>query len=219
MHWLQAFNNRRDRLDVFKCFGASEEQRKEKDRSRTTVYPAAPPKTKKFSTLTLNARKTLQCSFIFLFNFAAPSGPPTNVEIVATNETSVKLTWTRPYDYLTDDDYPFNYNVCITNEHHNFFDLTDNKLHYTFSGLQSLTNYSISIQARSGDMSGPQAKLNVTTFGPGKYTPSIWRTDAGLAPESKTPPRRLYRVEISTVRKILHARSGTILEILTKFPY
>ena len=108
-------------------------------------------------------------NFVFSY-FLAPKGEPTNVEFVAINGSSVKLTWTRPNDYLTDDDYPFDYNVCITNDSHNICNMVVKKLQCTFTGLKPLTTYLISAQAHSAGMSGSSTKLSVSTIEPSKKT-------------------------------------------------
>ena len=76
--------------------------------------------------------------------------------------------WTRPDDYLTDDDYPFDYRVCIKKNGHNLCDVAVKTLHYTFQGLSSNTEHEISIQAKSQEMMGDQAYLTASTTAGGK---------------------------------------------------
>ena len=101
---------------------------------------------------------------LILFYIIASSGPPSNVKVVYEDGTSIKLTWSRPNDYLTDYDYPFNYSLCISDRFTKTCDLaTDNGLQYSFRGLQPLTNYSITICAQSANMSGEAFNLTAST--------------------------------------------------------
>ena len=91
------------------------------------------------------------------------------MKVVYGDGTSIKLTWSRPNDYLTDYDYPFNYSLCISDRFTKTCDLaTDNGLQYSFRGLQPLTNYSITICAQSANMSGEAFNLTASTTKTGK---------------------------------------------------
>ena len=105
---------------------------------------------------------------------SAPSGPPSNIKTVYRDGTSIKLTWSRPIDYLTDFDYPFNYSLCITERFTNTCDLVvDNRFQYTFGGLQPLTNYSITIRAHSADMVGETFSFTASTTEAGKSSDTL----------------------------------------------
>ena len=101
-------------------------------------------------------------------NILAPSGPPSNVELVVTTGTSLKLTWLRPNDYLSNYDYPFNYSLCISYESKTRCHLADKGFQYTFRELQPLTEYFITIHAKSLNMSGEAFNLTASTIEIGK---------------------------------------------------
>ena len=105
----------------------------------------------------------------FTFQFLATSGPPSDVKIVRIDGTSIKLTWSRPNDFLTNYDYPFDYMLCVSED--NFISIcyqVENNFHHTFSGLKPLTEHFITIRAESSDMSGDAFHLNISTIEAGE---------------------------------------------------
>ena len=109
---------------------------------------------------------------------SAPDGSPSNVKTVYRDGTSIKLTWSRPKDSFTDFDYPFNYSLCIGQQGtNNTCDVvTDNSFHYTFKGLQPLTEYFITIRAQSANMSGEAFNLTASTIEEGKISKTHYYT-------------------------------------------
>lgn len=101
-------------------------------------------------------------------NVLAPTGPPSDVEIVHRAGTLLKLTWLRPDDYLSNHDYPFNYSLCISDKSATSCHLVDKGFQYTFRELRPLTEYFITIHAKSLNMSGEAFNLTASTIEMGK---------------------------------------------------
>ena len=117
----------------------------------------------------MHCRNSLRhCLTTFRKLSIAPSGPPSDVEVVLTAGTSLKLTWSRPNDYLTDTDAPFSYNLCIKDESKTSCYLVDNGFQFAFKELQPLTEYFITIQAKSFNMFGEAFNLTASTIEMGK---------------------------------------------------
>lgn len=101
----------------------------------------------------------------------APSGTPSDVQVVYRNDTSIKLTWSRPDDSLTDYEYPFDYTLCIKQSKVTTSPTcvhVQRALQHTFTRLTAMTNYSIDIRAQSWKKSGDVYNLSTATLEAGK---------------------------------------------------